>query len=532
MNAETAEICEFDGYRLDLVRRQLLSADGAAVPLMPKATETLVHLVTCAGQTVSKEELLRVVWPNTIVEENNLTQNISALRKALGEKSGEHRFIVTVPGQGYRFVAPVRRVTRAAEPDPVRLTAPAAPASRRPDRRRLWIGAAAILFGAAGAVAWWLMSLRHDGSPFHPQTIAVLPFKPLVEAQRSEAMEFGMADSLIMELSRSTHLIVRPLNATRRFGSLDQDPVEAGRRLAVEAVVDGTIQIADGRVRASARLVRVADGQQLWAGKFDEQFSSIFQVQDAITQRVAEALEIRLNPRSSRYTDNLRAYELYLRGRLHAARLVMPEVRRGIEYFEQAIAEDPSYALPHAGIADAMRAFVLSNDAPPAEMAPRAKLAAGRAIDLAPIFPRPTPPAGLFAFFFDWNWPGAERYLARAVELAPNSAEAHIFLGHLYSNPGAQGRRSGARESGQRVGSRQPVHRRAQWDNSSGTRPSTRRRSRGSPKSSASNQRSGSRTTCSRMRSSTPDITLHRCVKAPKPKAVAIADVLEMRSRP
>src|SRR5690606_18757972 len=137
----------------------------------------------------------------------------------------------------------------------------------------------------------------------------------------------------------------------------------------VEAVVDGTIQVADDRIRASARLLRVADGRQLWAGRFDEEFSSTFHVQDAIAARVAEALEIGLNPRTARQTENLRAYELYMRGRVHALRLVMPEARRGIEYYEHAIAEDPSYALPYAGMADALRALVLSNDLPPADIA-------------------------------------------------------------------------------------------------------------------------------------------------------------------
>jgi tetratricopeptide (TPR) repeat protein len=135
-----------------------------------------------------------------------------------------------------------------------------------------------------------------------------------------------------------------------------------------------------------------------------------------------------------RQTQNLRAYELYMRGRLHAMRLVLPEVRRGIEYYEQAIAEDPSYALPHAGTADAMRASVLSNDMHPAEMAPRGKSAAARAIELAPDLPEANYARGLIALFFDWDWQTAEKYLSRAVELAPNNAEAHIYLAHVYSN--------------------------------------------------------------------------------------------------
>jgi DNA-binding winged helix-turn-helix (wHTH) protein/TolB-like protein/tetratricopeptide (TPR) repeat protein len=431
LSAATAEICQFHGYRLDMVRRQLVDPDGAPVQLMPKAIETLVHLVLNAGQTVTKDQLLRTVWPDTVVEENNLTQNISALRRAFGEKLGEHRFIVTIPGRGYRFVAPVTPVSRAAEIEPV-------PAN---SSRRRWaaIGTIAIVVAVvavAAVVVGRRMSVDEARAPPFPQTIAILPFKPVVEGRRNEAMELGMADSLIMELSRSPHLIVRPFNTTRRFAAVDQDPLEAGRQLAVEAVVDGTVQIADDRVRASARLLRIPDGRQLWAGTFDEQFSDIFQVQDAIAQRVAGALQIRLNPGAAYQTGNVRAYELYMLGRLHQARLVMPEVRRGIEYFDQAIAEDNSYALAYTGIADAMRSLVLSNDAPPADMAPRAKEAAGRAIELAPDLAEANYARGLDAMWFDWDWPAAEKYLSRAVVLAPNNAEAHIYLAHLYSNLG------------------------------------------------------------------------------------------------
>jgi DNA-binding winged helix-turn-helix (wHTH) protein/TolB-like protein/Tfp pilus assembly protein PilF len=433
VSAQTAEICQFHGYRLDFVRRQLLDPDGAPVPLMPKAVETLAYLVLHAGQTVTKEELLRAAWPNAVVEENNLTQNISALRRAFGEKLGEHRFIVTIPGQGYRFVAPVSAVSRAAEVEPVPVAVAAPPQSRS---RWLLIAAAAIALVVVGVVAWRLAPVREVSAPSSLQTIAILPFKPVVENPRDEAMEIGMADSLIMELSRSPKLIVRPLSATRRFVALDQDPVAAGRQLAVEAVVDGTLQIADGRLRASARLLRVADGRQLWAEKFDEQFSNIFQVQDAIVQRVAGALQIQLIPQAQRQTENLHAYELYMRGRLHSLRLVMPEVRRGIEYFDQAIAADPSYALAYAGMADAMRSLVLSNDVPPAEVATRAEQVAGRAIELAPDLPEANYARGLVALWFQWDWPAAENYLSRAVMLAPNNAEAHIYLAHIYSNLG------------------------------------------------------------------------------------------------
>lgn len=451
---------EFDGYRLDPNRRQLQAPGGDAVVLLPKAIDTLLYLVEHAGQNVSKDELIEAVWPNTVVEENNLAQAISALRKALGEKTGEHRFIVTIPGRGYRFVAKVTTLASATDRSPLLepLPADAPPQSATTRRLRLWMGVAATLI--AVAIVTLVLSIdRTQDPPTRPSTtatttIAVLPFKPLVASETNESMELGMADSLILELSRSAHLIVRPLNATRRFNSLDQDPVAAGRDLGVDAVLDGTVQIAEERVRASARLLRVADGHQLWAGKFDERFTGIFQVQDAIAQRVADALTVRLSPRVYRDTDNLLAYEHYAKGRMHAMRLVLPEARRAVEYFERAILEDPTYALPHAGLAEALRSFVLSNDIAPAEVIPRATIAALRAIELAPNLAEANQARGMIAFMFERDWRTAETHLARAVEVAPNSAEAHIYLAHLYSN---LGRKSEALSHARRARELNPV---------------------------------------------------------------------------
>jgi DNA-binding winged helix-turn-helix (wHTH) protein/TolB-like protein/Flp pilus assembly protein TadD len=428
---------EFDGFRLDTVRRQLRDPHGELVALMPKAMDTLVYLVEHAGDTIDKEVLLRAVWRETIVEENNLTQNVSALRKALGERAGEHRFIVTIPGRGYRFVAAVHRV-EALPPDAARTEDPPPAAiapietPRRPllSRPIVYLGLALVL--VLGTVTWFLASSRRDQAI--PQTIAVLPFKPVVATQRNEAIELGMADSLITELSRSTALIVRPLTATRRYSDIDQDALVAGRDLDVDAVLDGTIQMADGRVRASARLLRVRDGRQLWAGKFDDRSADFFAMQDAMAERVASALATRLVATRPRTTDDLRAYELYMLGRLHAMRLVMSEVRTALGYFEQAIIQDPSYALAYAGISEAMRSLALSNDVPAAEITPRAKIAIERAIELDPNLPEALMARGMFAFMFEWDWRAAEAYLSKAVELMPNNSEARIYLAHLYSN--------------------------------------------------------------------------------------------------
>jgi len=227
-------IYSFDNFHIDSSRRVLLKGNEA-VSLTPRIFDTLVYLVQHHERLVTKEELLRSIWPNVFVEENNLSQSISALRRVLGEHKGDNRFIVTVAGHGYRFAATVT-----------------------------------------------VLSATDHGTE-NVTTIAVLPFKPLVEKNRDEALELGMADALIMRLSNSKQIIVRPLTSVRRFTGLEQDAQSAGRELGVGQVLDGNIQRSLDRIRVNARLTMVADGTCLWTGTFDEEFTDVFTVQDAIS---------------------------------------------------------------------------------------------------------------------------------------------------------------------------------------------------------------------------------------------------------
>jgi DNA-binding winged helix-turn-helix (wHTH) protein/TolB-like protein/tetratricopeptide (TPR) repeat protein len=443
VSAGVSEVYEFDGYRLD-ARKRLLTLDGESIALMPKAFETLLFFVKHAGQTIEKDEILRAVWPDTVVEENNLTQNVSALRRVFGEKPGEHRYIVTIPGRGYRFVANVRTSDDASKSEPPSSTSTSdthpGPVSTEQARARFvsrHTSVALVILAVAVLAAFGVyLSLRVESHNPVMRTVAVLPFKPTIEAKRNEAMEFGMADTLITQLSKSDHLIVRPLNATRRFASLDQDAISAGRILGVGTVVEGTIEVEADRLRISTRVIRVADGKQLWAEQFDERFVDIFSVQDSIARQVANALETRLVTATKHATESIEAYELYMRGQLHRSRLVMPEVRKGIEYYERAILADPSYALPYVGIAEAQRSLVLSNDVRASEVIPRAKIAALRALELAPDLVEVHCALGMIAFWYDWDWVLAEKHLSRAIKLGPNNADAHILYAHFLSNLG------------------------------------------------------------------------------------------------
>lgn len=433
-------ILRFGDFRIDPVKRLFFQGD-AAIPLMPKAFDTLLYLAENPGRVIDKDELLREVWPETIVEENNLTQNISILRKVFGEKPGEHRFIATVPGRGYKFVAEVRRSpgtelgnTTTADDDKYETNGYKMVATR-PGRFWFVTLALASLMGLSSlGFYFWRNTASSEASI---RSIAVLPFKPLTIDSRNESMEMGMADSLINKLSASENLIVRPLFSVRRFTALDEDVLAAGRALAVEAVLDGSIQMSADQIRVSARLLRVSDGKQIWAEQFDEDRMDIFRVQDSIAGKVASALNITLSggkPDSD--TTSLEAYESYMLGRLHALRLVMPEIKKGVSYYERAIQIDPNYALAYVGIAEAQRALTLSNDIDPQITYQQAKTAASRAIQLNPDLPESQMAIGMIEFIYEWDWNLAEKHLAKAVEMNPNNAEARIYYAHLLSNTG------------------------------------------------------------------------------------------------
>jgi len=459
MNEPQTQIYEFGEFRLDASKRLLLRDNGESVPLTPKVFDTLLYLLQHVGKIIEKDELMHEIWTDTIVEENNLSQNISILRRILGEKRGEHRFIATIPGQGFKFVASVQvsslkfQVPSSVESEikqPELNNKSESENNNQPETRKLkhetnrnrkvFAFAALVLLIAVGAaVYFWQAQTKSVSSPI--KTVAVLPFKPLVAENRDEALEIGMTDTLISRLGNNREIIVRPLSSVRKFGNLEQDANSAGRELGVDAILDGSIQRWGDKIRVNIRLVKVFDGTLLWTGTFDEKFTDIFIVQDAISTKVAAALALKLSGDEKmrltrRYTENVEAYGLYLRGRFHIFKLTPPEMNKGISYFQQAIAIDPNYALAYAGIADAYRSLALGGEMLPTEFLPKAKAAAQKAIEIDEALSEAHTALGMTIFWYDWDWNEAENQFRRALELNPNSAEAHLFYAHLLSNTG------------------------------------------------------------------------------------------------
>src|SRR5262249_2678194 len=363
-------VYEFDGFRIDAAKR-LVWGNGEPLGLTPKVFDTLFYLVKNAGKTIHKDELMAAIWPDTVVEENNLNKNISALRQLLGEKPGEHRFIVTVPGKGYRFVASVVESTVNGIQDAGVVASDGAlpglipsKAYKAGETRRVYFSNLRYWLVAALAVILLTATLYLRQGARSPKagtirSIAVLPFKPIAAESRNEAMEFGMADSLITQLSKGNDLVLRPFSGTRRYAATDRDPVEIGHSLDVDAVLDGSIQVAENRVRITTRLIRTTDGKQIWAENFDEQMRDIFAVQDSITERVAVVLNAKLGKRSrKRYTEDVESYRLFLLGRYTTFKLTPQDLPKAVEYFRKAIDKDPNYALAYTGISHSYLAYM------------------------------------------------------------------------------------------------------------------------------------------------------------------------------
>ncbi|MGH9841676.1 MAG: winged helix-turn-helix domain-containing protein, partial [Blastocatellia bacterium] len=317
MRQTPTQIYEFGDFRLDVFKRLLLRK-GEPVPLPPKVFDLLLILVEQPGQELKKDELMRRLWPDSFVEESNLTQYVFLLRKALGQSRGENRLIVTIPGRGYRFVEVVKPV--GAE-------------------------GFEISFGQA-------REFKPATDSVSVSSIAVLPFKSLGAEIGDQYLGLGMADALINRLSHIQQIAVRPTDAVLKYTDPAQDPLAAGRELGVDALLSGRFQRAGEIIRVTVQLVRVRDGSLLWAEKFEEHFSNIFAVQDSISEQVSRALTLRLSGEererlTRRETDSAEAYQAYLKGRYYSTKWTYSGWTKGIEYFSHAIEADPNYALAY-----------------------------------------------------------------------------------------------------------------------------------------------------------------------------------------
>ena len=439
---------DFGPFRIDPLGRLLRRGDEV-VPTTPKQFDILLLLVENRGQVVGKERLLEEVWPDTSVEEGNLTTNIYSLRKALGESGNGQQYIQTVQRRGYRFVGEVREVLAeevrpiGKEVAPLHLVMRQAGEGQLPEKaltpsvrekigasRKVMLPGVALVAVVIAAVAFWIVKRpTTTGAGEGVKTLAVLPFKPLVASSRNEELELGMADTLIHKLSGIQRLVVRPLNAVRHYNSLDQDPIEAGQDLGVDYVLDGSLQTEGEKTRARMRLLRVSDGWAVWADECEEACSTLFELQDAIASRIAAGLAIKLTSEekgqlAKHATESADAYQAYMWGRLLLNKRDPRTIEKSIEHLELAIRLDPDYALAYLALADTYGAFSGGRGLPPDEVRAKRRDMVAKALAIDDTLAEAHAAWGNIRAD-DRDWPGAEQAFKRALELSPNSADVH-----------------------------------------------------------------------------------------------------------
>lgn len=391
------EIYEFGNFRLNIGKRVLLDRRGTLISLTPKAYDTLAYLVQHAGTVLDKDELLRAVWPDTAIEENNLTQNISQLRRVLGERTADHRYIVTVPGRGYEFVAKVKSAAEDIVERP--LTAKA--------------------------------------------SLVVLPFVNVSADPELDYFCDGLAEELINQLSKLRRLRVVARTSAFYFKRKQVDVAEIAQKLNVSTVLEGSVRKSRNRVRIAAQLVNAADGCQLWSERYDREIElqGIFEVQEEITLAVMHALSISFaggeqSAVFQHHTSDLKVQELYLKGRFHLFRMTPSGIELGLSYFQRAIERDPCDAVAQVGLAHAYRMFALTLEHAPNEVLPKAKHAAEEAVRLDSNLAEAHAVLAFNTFWHEWSWDMAEKHFRWALELNPASADTRWMYAHLLSNTG------------------------------------------------------------------------------------------------
>lgn len=430
---------------------RLLLRHGEAVPLTSKAFDTLLVLLNRHGHLVDKSELMRVVWDNAFVEEGNITVAVSTLRKALGDESRNHSYIQTIAKRGYRFIGQVDEIAeREIAPQPIPPPQPLSDAAIPPEpssspqipltppliRSRRFatskLRIAALALGCFLLTVIWVQAHKTSAAKSQIRSIAVLPFGNLNSDPAPNHLGLGMADAIITRLGSNGQIVVRPTSAVMKYENLPTDPVAIGREQRVDAVLTGNIGAQLDRVSITAQLVRVSDGGLLWAERFDDRPQQLSELEREVEDRVARSMSVKLSGdtgvvRVQKDTPDSNAYQLYIEGRYFWNRRTDEGLRRSIEYFQRATMEDQRYALAFAGLADSYTLLASYGVEPTKQAYPSAKAAALKALELEPSLAEAHTSLGMVAFYYEWNWPQAEREFQRSIELNP-----YYPLGHTW----------------------------------------------------------------------------------------------------
>src|SRR5438270_12903526 len=308
----------------------------------------------------------------------------------------------------------------------------------RPARRRsIWL-AAVLIAGAVLTAALLLWRRPHQTPPATESidSLAVLPFVNATNDPKSDYLSDGVTDSITNSIAQLPQVKVMSHSTMFRFKGKNVDPQEVGRQLNVRAVLAGRVSQLANRLTVQAELVNVADGSQLWGEQYNRQLSDIFAIEEEIARDISQKLRLRLTGAQEqrltrRYTADVQAYELYLKGRQFWNKRTPADIQQAARYFQQALDRDHHYALAYAGLADTYALFTQYVDASVPDALQKAKDAADKALEIDPALGEAHATLGLIADS-EWHWDVAEEHFRRAIELNPNYATAYQWYGlHL-----------------------------------------------------------------------------------------------------
>jgi len=447
-------IYEFDRFRLDR-EAHLLHCGGEIIALEPKAVEVLLFLVEKRGELVARQELMTAVWPDTFVEDNNLSSNISILRKQLGKTGDGGDYIQTVPKRGYRFVAAVKEVE---SPDLISGSALAEDnataveqlleevsvpeVEKRAVRPGFGTPATAGVLVLVLVLVWvaWRGRASSVGAEPHIGAIAVLPLENLSGDPGQEYFADGMTEALTADLAQIGTLKVIARASVMQYKGARQPLVQIAQRLNVEGIVSGSVVRSGQRVRITAALIRAATGQQLWAKTYERNLGDILDLQNEVARAIAGEVQAKVTRQEQirlarSRSVNADAYDAYLKGRYYYNRFTVDGFAKSIEHFEQAIKLAPDYASAYAGLADALASLEQIGAAQPEDVHRRALEAATKALEMDNTLPEAHAAMALVRTN-DWERSTAEREARAAIELNPGLSLAHLYYSNMLRHLG------------------------------------------------------------------------------------------------
>ena len=447
--SDTRDTLRFGDFELDVAAYEL-RRHGRAVRLERHPMDLLLLLVERRNNLVSRAEIVDRLWGKDVFidVETGVHTAVRKIRQALRDSAEDPAFVETVPGRGYRFIAPVEVVGKSPEAErspsqPLAVaTAPQITTASKVKVRRRWPLLVAV-FGLVllAGVAFWPQLVPGASSP--RLTLAVLPFENIGHDPEREYLADGLTEETSASLAHvdPAHLIVK--GRTLRYKGTTKSAAEIGQELSVDYLLEGSIQSEAGQLRVTTKLIRVRDQEYVWTQSYERAPSSVLGLQREMSAAIASQIRLRLSPEqldsvTRRQTQSADAYDRYLRGRNFSNQRTPATSRRAIEYYMQATTVDPNYALAWSGLADTYTSSPINGDAPPVEIALLARNAAEQAVRSDPRLAEAQFSLAYVRWLLDWDWPAAEAGLRTAVALSPENAMQHCAMGHLLSQSGRQ----------------------------------------------------------------------------------------------